>query len=65
MRPVRRRYNDGMKQFLRKPLFSAFLLSLPLWVIFNNYLVALMVALLVSFFASMCHSLYLMNRKKP
>jgi len=53
-----------MKQLLRKPLFSGLLLSLPLWVVFNNYLVGLMVALLVSFLASMCHALYLMNRKK-
>lgn len=63
--PTARRYNSGMKQLLRKPLFSGLLLSVPLWVVFNNYLVALMVALLVSFLASMCHTLYLMNRKKP
>ena len=58
------RYNSGMKQLLRKPLSFAFLLSLPLWIVFSNYIVAITVALLVAFLASMCHSLYLMNRKK-
>ena len=53
-----------MKQLLQKPLLSAFLLSLPLWIVFNNYIVAIAVGLLVAFLASMCHSLYLMNRKK-
>ncbi|MDS1140213.1 hypothetical protein RE432_07165 [Pusillimonas sp. SM2304] len=53
-----------MKQLLRKPLFFAILLSLPLWIVFNNYIVAITVALLVAFLASMCHTLYLMTRKK-
>ncbi|MGP1613825.1 MAG: hypothetical protein ACTS5Y_01990 [Pollutimonas bauzanensis] len=47
-----------MKQLLRKPLAFALLLSLPLWVVFDNYLVAIMVALLVAFLLSMCYTLY-------
>ena len=58
------RYNSRMKQLLRKPLFFAILLSIPLWIVFNNYIVAIMVALLAAFLASMCHALYLMNKKK-
>ncbi len=59
-----------MKQLVRKPFFLALLLSLPLWIVFNNYIVAIMVALLVAFLLSMCHSLYVLNRanakpKKP
>jgi hypothetical protein len=54
-----------MKQLLRKPLFLAFLLSLPLWIVFNNYIVAIMVALLVAFLLSMSYSLFLLNKDKP
>ena len=46
-----------MKQLLRKPLLLAFLLSLPFWVVLDNYLVSLIVSLLVAFLASMCYSL--------
>jgi uncharacterized protein (DUF58 family) len=53
-----------MKQLVRKPFFLALLLSLPLWIVFNNYIVAIMVALLVAFLLSMCHSLYVLNRAK-
>jgi hypothetical protein len=53
-----------MKQLVRRPLLLAFLLSLPLWVVFNNYIVALIVALLVSFLISMSISLYVLNKKK-
>ncbi|WP_178372284.1 hypothetical protein [Pollutimonas bauzanensis] len=54
-----------MKQLLRKPLAFALLLSLPLWVVFNNYLVAIMVALLVAFLLSMCYALYILKKRKP
>lgn len=53
-----------MKPLLHKPLLMAFLLSLPLWVILNNFIIAITVGLLVGFLISMCYSLYLMNRKK-
>ncbi len=53
-----------MKQLVRKPFFLALLLSLPLWIVFNNYIVAIIVALLVAFLLSMCHSLYLLSRGK-
>lgn len=54
-----------MKQLLRKPLLLAVLLSLPLWVVFNNYLVAITVALLCGFLASMCHTLYVLRGGPP
>lgn len=53
-----------MKQLVRKPFFLALLLSLPLWIVFNNYIVAIIVALLVAFLLSMCHSLYLLSQGK-
>lgn len=56
---------QAMKQLIRKPLLLAVLLSLPLWVVFNNYIVAITVALLCGFLASMCHTLYLLRRGSP
>lgn len=46
-----------MKQLLRKPFLLALILSLPLWLAFNNYIVALCVALLVAFLVSMIDSI--------
>jgi hypothetical protein len=51
-----------MKQLVRKPFFLAMLLSIPLWIVFNNFIVAVMVALFSAFLVSMCHSLYVVNR---
>lgn len=56
---------QAMKQLIRKPLLLALLLSLPLWIIFNNYIVAIIAALLCGFLASMCHTLYLLRRGSP
>ncbi|WP_442595433.1 hypothetical protein ACSBPU_02895 [Parapusillimonas sp. JC17] len=53
-----------MKQLIKRPFLLAILLSLPLWVVFGNYIVAVSVALITAFLLSMCHTLYLMNRKK-
>lgn len=58
------RYNSGMKQLVRKPLLLAFLLSIPLWIVFDNYLVAGMAALLAAFLVAMCHALYTLGKKK-
>jgi hypothetical protein len=59
-------YNSDMTSLLRKPLLLALLLSIPLWVVFDNYIVAMMVALLVSFLGAMCLSLYTLEKKdKP
>ncbi|NYT44189.1 hypothetical protein [Pollutimonas thiosulfatoxidans] len=49
---------------MHKPLLMAFLLSLPLWIVFNNFIVALVVSLLVAFLISMGYSLYLMKKRK-
>ena len=57
-------YNSAMKLLARKPLLLAFLSSLPLWVVFGNYLVAIMVGLLASFLIAMCHALYVLRNKK-
>lgn len=54
-----------MKQLVRKPFFLALLLTLPLWIVFNNFIVALMVSLLVAFLLAMCHSLYTITQAKP
>lgn len=53
-----------MKSLALRPLLLSFLLSLPLWVVFDNFIVALVVALLLGFLVSMCRSLYLINRSK-
>lgn len=51
-----------MKNFVRRPFISGVVLSVPLWVVFNNYIVALSVALLSAFLLSMGYSLWLMSR---
>ncbi|RTZ45695.1 hypothetical protein EKL30_06690 [Candidimonas sp. SYP-B2681] len=51
-----------MKQLVRKPFFLAMLLTIPLWIVFSNFVVAIMVALFSAFLVSMCHSLYVVNR---
>jgi ABC-type antimicrobial peptide transport system permease subunit len=53
-----------MKELACKPLLLAFLLSLPLWIVFGNYVVALIVALLTAFLISMCYSLYAIRRAR-
>ena len=52
-----------MKQLARKPLLLSLLLSLPLWVVFDNYLVAIITALLLGFLVSMCHSLWVLRQR--
>lgn len=46
-----------MKQILNRPLLFGFLLSVPLWMLLDNFIVALMAALLIAFLLSMIHSL--------
>jgi len=53
-----------MKQILNRPFLLALILSLPLWVVFGNYVVAFMAALLFSFLLSMYNALRILNRKK-
>ncbi|MFA7669944.1 MAG: hypothetical protein WCX93_11395, partial [Burkholderiaceae bacterium] len=47
-----------------RPLLLALILSLPLWVILGNFIVALIAALLLSFLLSMYNALRILNRKK-
>lgn len=51
-----------MKDLVNRPMFLAALLVMPLWIILGNFVVAAMVALLVSFLASMVHSLRVLKR---
>jgi hypothetical protein len=56
-------YNSGMKSLLRKPLLLAVLLSIPLWIVFGNYIVAITTAVLVSLLGTMCMQLYTLSKK--
>ena len=53
-----------MKQLLRKPFLLTLILSLPLWIALNNYIVAFSVALLVSFLLSMIDSIIVIQRQR-
>ncbi len=53
-----------MKQILNRPLLLAFILSLPLWIVFGNYVVAIIAALLVAFLLSMSNALRVLQRRK-
>ena len=53
-----------MKQLLRKPFLLTLILSLPLWIVLNNYIVAFSVALLVSFLLSMIDSIIVIQRQR-
>jgi hypothetical protein len=51
-----------MKLLARKPLLLAALLCIPLWIALGNFIVAVCVALLLSFLVAMCHALYVLRR---
>lgn len=53
-----------MKQLLNHPFLLAMILSLPLWVVLGNFIVAVIAALLVSFLLSMFNALRVMKRDK-
>lgn len=53
-----------MKQLLKKPFLLALILSLPLWIVFNNYIVAICVALLVAFLLAMIDSIIVVQRQQ-
>lgn len=52
-----------MKQLVNRPLLLGLFLSIPLWIVFGNYLVAIMVALFVSFLLSMANALRNLHSK--
>ena len=54
-----------MKDLARAPALLSLLLSIPLWLILDNFIVALMVALLISFMIAMCHSLLVLKNQTP
>lgn len=53
-----------MKQLANKPLLLAAILTVPLWIVFGNFLVGLMVALFAAFLIAMCHTLYILKRSQ-
>lgn len=53
-----------MKQLLRKPFLLSLLLSLPLWIVFKNYIVAICAGLLIAFLLSMVDSLIAIQRQQ-
>lgn len=53
-----------MKQLLRKPFLLSLLLSLPLWIVFNNYIVALSAGLFIAFLLSMVDSIITVQRQE-
>lgn len=54
-----------MRRLVRKPVLLALVLVLPLWIVFNNFIIATAVALLAAFFLTMCHALYTLKRMGP
>lgn len=54
-----------MKLLARKPFLLGLILSLPLWVVFDNFLVGFSVALLIAFLLSMCVALRVLKRQSP
>lgn len=55
-----------MKELANKPLLTSLLLALPLWLIFDNFVVGAILGLLAGFFITMCVSLHrLKHGKKP
>ncbi len=53
-----------MKSLIRRPFLSGLLLSLPLWIVLRNYVVALSLGLLVSFLVSMLCSIVILDRQR-
>lgn len=53
-----------MKQLINHPFLLALILSLPLWVLLGNYIVAFIAALLIAFLLSMYNALRVLKRKK-
>jgi len=53
-----------MKQLVNHPFLLALILSLPLWVVLGNFLVALISSLLIAFLLSMFNALRVLSRKR-
>ena len=53
-----------MKQLAQKPLFLSLMLAFVLWLVLDNFVVALAIGLLVGFMVSMLHSLRVLKREK-
>lgn|GEM_PF-4577769 len=56
--------NSYMRQLANRPMLLAALLVIPLWVIFSNFVVALVVALLVAFLVAMIYSLRVLKKQE-
>lgn len=53
-----------MKALLSRPLVLAVLLCLPLWVLFGNFIAALISAILISFLIGMLRALQSLAKNK-
>lgn len=53
-----------MRQLLRKPFLLALILSLPLWIVFSNYIVALCTGLLLAFLCSMLETMLALREQE-
>ncbi len=53
-----------MKQILNRPLLLAVVLSVPLWIVLGNYVVAILAALLIAFLLSMINTLRVLRTTK-
>jgi len=53
-----------MKELANKPLLTSLLLAVPLWLIFDNFVVGAILGLLAGFFMTMCVSLHRLKHGK-
>jgi len=51
-----------IRQLARKPLFLACTLTVPLWIVLGNFIVAACVALLLAFLLSMIDALLVLGK---
>ena len=56
--------NTAMKTLIRRPFLSGLLLSLPLWVALQNFIVAVSLGMLLSFLISMLASLHQLKQTR-
>lgn len=52
-----------IKHLFSKPVLLAFVLTIILWFVFSNFILALVSAILISFFIGMLRALYTLSKK--
>jgi len=58
------RFRSLIRILAGKPVLLAALLSLPLWVVLGNFIVAASVGLLLAFLLAMGHSLHVIKKRR-